>query len=62
MNSGLTDGTLCPIVGEVFEGLDSIRDAHRLMESNRHTGKIVVRIRGPRPIAAVPEYAPALRG
>jgi hypothetical protein len=31
-------------VAEVFEGLDTIRDAHRLMESNAHTGKIVVRL------------------
>jgi NADPH:quinone reductase-like Zn-dependent oxidoreductase len=44
IGSGLTDGTLRPVVAEVFDGLDRIRDAHRLMESNRHTGKIVVRI------------------
>ncbi|ANP49592.1 NADPH:quinone reductase-like Zn-dependent oxidoreductase [Streptomyces griseochromogenes] len=44
IGSGLTDGTLRPVVGEVFEGLDRTRDAHRLMESNRHTGKIVVRV------------------
>ncbi|MGW2858085.1 zinc-binding dehydrogenase [Streptomyces sp. NPDC001215] len=44
INSGLADGTLRPVVGEVFDGLDRIRDAHRLMESNRHTGKIVVRV------------------
>ena len=44
VGSGLTDGTLRPVVGEVFDGLDRIRDAHRLMESNRHTGKIVVRV------------------
>ncbi|MEU6991168.1 zinc-dependent alcohol dehydrogenase family protein [Streptomyces sp. NPDC046465] len=42
--SGLRDGTFRPVVGEVFEGLDSIRDAHRLMESNGHVGKIVVRL------------------
>lgn len=42
--SGLADGTLRPVLGEVFDGLDRIRDAHRLMESNRHTGKIVVRV------------------
>ncbi|MEU5536861.1 zinc-binding dehydrogenase [Streptomyces sp. NPDC020362] len=44
IGSGLTDGTLRPVVGEVVDGLDRIRDAHRLMESNRHTGKIVLRI------------------
>ncbi|GGR17086.1 NADPH:quinone reductase [Streptomyces aurantiogriseus] len=44
VNSGLTDGTLRPVVAEVFEGLDHIRDAHRLMESNAQVGKIVVRV------------------
>ncbi|MGW0771601.1 zinc-dependent alcohol dehydrogenase family protein [Streptomyces sp. NPDC002676] len=44
LGAGLTDGTLRPVVAEVFDGLDRIRDAHRLMESNRHTGKIVVRV------------------
>lgn len=42
--SGLADGTLRPVIGEVFDGLDRIVDAHRLMESSAHTGKIVVRI------------------
>ncbi|MEU3410868.1 zinc-dependent alcohol dehydrogenase family protein [Streptomyces sp. NPDC006658] len=42
--AGLADGTLRPVVGEVFDGLDRIVDAHRLMESNTHTGKIVVRV------------------
>ncbi|WP_371527056.1 zinc-dependent alcohol dehydrogenase family protein [Streptomyces sp. NBC_01283] len=42
LNQGLRDGTLRPPVAEVFDGLDRIRDAHRLMESNRHFGKIVV--------------------
>lgn len=44
VGSGLTDGTLSPVIAETFDGLDRIRDAHRLMESNRHTGKIVVRV------------------
>ncbi|MBC2907495.1 zinc-dependent alcohol dehydrogenase family protein [Streptomyces cupreus] len=44
VNAGLADGGFRPVVAEVFEGLDSIQDAHRLMESNRHTGKIVVRL------------------
>jgi NADPH:quinone reductase-like Zn-dependent oxidoreductase len=44
INSGLTDGTLRSVVGEVFDGLDSIRGAHRMLDSNRHTGEIVVRI------------------
>ncbi|MFF7983895.1 zinc-dependent alcohol dehydrogenase family protein [Streptomyces sp. NPDC007901] len=44
LDAGLADGGFRPVVGEVLEGLDRIRDAHRLMESNTHTGKIVVRI------------------
>lgn len=44
LNAGLADGGFRLVVGEVLDGLDRIRDAHRLMESNRHTGKIVVRI------------------
>jgi NADPH:quinone reductase-like Zn-dependent oxidoreductase len=44
IGSGLSDGTLRPEIAEVFDGLDAIRDAHRLMEGNTHTGKIVVRV------------------
>jgi NADPH:quinone reductase-like Zn-dependent oxidoreductase len=44
IGSGLGDGTLKPVVAEVFDGLDRIGDAHRLMDSNAHTGKIVVRV------------------
>ncbi|MFF3988470.1 zinc-dependent alcohol dehydrogenase family protein [Streptomyces sp. NPDC001797] len=44
LNAGLADGGFRPVVGEVLDGLDRIRDAHRLMESNTHIGKIVVRI------------------
>ncbi|WP_369249316.1 zinc-dependent alcohol dehydrogenase family protein [Streptomyces sp. R41] len=43
LNAGLRDGGFRPPVAEVFEGLDRIRDAHRLMESNAHFGKIVVK-------------------
>ncbi|MFF4733531.1 zinc-dependent alcohol dehydrogenase family protein [Streptomyces mirabilis] len=43
INSGLADGTLRPVIAEVFDGLEAMPDAHRLMESNTHTGKIVVR-------------------
>ncbi|MEV5612111.1 zinc-dependent alcohol dehydrogenase family protein [Streptomyces sp. NPDC052225] len=42
LDAGLRDGALRPRIAEVFQGLDRIRDAHRLMESNAHTGKIVV--------------------
>ncbi|WP_031028902.1 zinc-binding dehydrogenase [Streptomyces sp. NRRL WC-3725] len=44
LGAGLAGGTLRPVIAEVFDGLDRITDAHRLMESNEHTGKIVVRI------------------
>ncbi|MER7518831.1 zinc-dependent alcohol dehydrogenase family protein [Streptomyces sp. NPDC126499] len=44
IGSGLRDGSLAPVVAETFEGLGSMADAHRLMESNAHTGKIVVRV------------------
>ncbi|CCK27319.1 alcohol dehydrogenase zinc-binding domain-containing protein [Streptomyces davaonensis JCM 4913] len=44
LNAGLTDGGFRPPVAEVFEGLETIQKAHHLMETNRHTGKIVVRL------------------
>ncbi|MEE1754856.1 zinc-dependent alcohol dehydrogenase family protein [Streptomyces sp. SP18CS02] len=44
VGAGLRDGSLVPVVAETFEGLDRIVDAHRLLESNAFTGKIVVRI------------------
>lgn len=44
IGSGLRDGTLAPVIAETFEGLERITDAHRLMESNTHTGKIVIRV------------------
>jgi NADPH:quinone reductase-like Zn-dependent oxidoreductase len=40
--SGLASGTLAPVIAETFDGLERMPDAHRLMESNTHTGKIVV--------------------
>ncbi|MFD9051075.1 zinc-dependent alcohol dehydrogenase family protein [Streptomyces zaomyceticus] len=44
IGSGLRDGSLTPVIAEVFDGLERITDAHRLMESNAHLGKIVVRV------------------
>lgn len=32
------------MIAETFDGLERIADAHRLMESNTHFGKIVVRV------------------
>lgn len=42
IGSGLADGTLAPVIAATFDGLERMPDAHRLMESNTHTGKIVV--------------------
>ncbi|MEV3991637.1 zinc-dependent alcohol dehydrogenase family protein [Streptomyces sp. NPDC049837] len=44
IGSGLRDGSLAPVIAETFDGLERIVDAHRLMESNTHTGKIVVTV------------------
>ncbi|MFF3455937.1 zinc-dependent alcohol dehydrogenase family protein [Streptomyces sp. NPDC002730] len=44
IGSGLRDGSFTPAIAETFDGLGQIVDAHRLMESNAHTGKIVVRV------------------
>ncbi|MBO8191280.1 zinc-dependent alcohol dehydrogenase family protein [Streptomyces oryzae] len=44
LGAGLASGELAPVVAKVFEGLEAMGDAHRLMESNAHTGKIVVRV------------------
>ncbi|MFJ8663776.1 zinc-dependent alcohol dehydrogenase family protein [Streptomyces sp. NPDC093795] len=44
IGSGLRDGSLAPVIAETFDGLERITDAHRLMESNTHLGKIVVRV------------------
>jgi NADPH:quinone reductase-like Zn-dependent oxidoreductase len=43
INSVRADGTLRPVIAEVFDGLEAMPDAHRPMENNTHTGKIVVR-------------------
>ncbi|KAB8167685.1 zinc-binding dehydrogenase [Streptomyces sp. 3MP-14] len=42
--AGVGDGSLQPVVGEVLHGLERIGDAHRLLESNAHIGKIVVTV------------------
>ncbi|MET9653077.1 zinc-dependent alcohol dehydrogenase family protein [Streptomyces sp. NPDC006460] len=44
IGSGLRDGSLAPVIAETFDGLGRITDAHRLMESGTHVGKIVVRV------------------
>ncbi|MFF5424053.1 MULTISPECIES: zinc-dependent alcohol dehydrogenase family protein [unclassified Streptomyces] len=44
IGSGLRDGSLAPVIAETFDGLERIADAHRLMESGAHTGKIVLRV------------------
>lgn len=44
IGSGLRSGALAPVVGATFDGLERMPDAHRLMESNAHIGKIVVTV------------------
>ncbi|MDQ0944375.1 zinc-dependent alcohol dehydrogenase family protein [Streptomyces sp. V1I1] len=44
IGSGLRDGSLSPVIADVFDGLEHVVDGHRLMESNSHTGKIVVTV------------------
>ncbi|WP_055602636.1 zinc-dependent alcohol dehydrogenase family protein [Streptomyces aureus] len=44
IGSGLRNGSLAPVIAATFDGLERITDAHRLMESNAHLGKIVVRV------------------
>ncbi|MEU2546704.1 zinc-binding dehydrogenase [Streptomyces roseolus] len=44
IGSGPRDGSLAPVIAGTFDGLERIADAHRLMESNTRTGKIVARV------------------
>ena len=39
----LADGTIAPVIAEVFD-LDQAAEAHRLMESSAHMGKILLRL------------------
>ena len=39
-----SNGTLKTIIHKVLPGLESIGDAHRLMEANTNTGKIVLQV------------------
>ncbi|MGW1297218.1 zinc-dependent alcohol dehydrogenase family protein [Streptomyces sp. NPDC002533] len=43
VNAGLSDGSLTPVVDRTFD-LADIADAHRYMESNAQTGKIVITV------------------
>lgn len=40
----LQKGTFKPIIAKVFRGIDSIVEAHRFLEANEQTGKIVVTV------------------
>lgn len=42
----LVDGSIAPFIDTVFEWQD-VTDAHQLMESGTHSGKIVLRINEP---------------
>jgi NADPH2:quinone reductase len=41
---GLTSGALWPVIDRIFSPLESIVEAHRYMESNQQSGKIVVTV------------------
>lgn len=43
INGGLATGELVPIISQVFL-LDQVVEAHRFMEANQHTGKIVLTV------------------
>lgn len=47
VNAGLESGALVPRLAERKFTLDTIADAHRYMEANTHTGKIVVLVSPP---------------
>ncbi|MFJ9458370.1 zinc-dependent alcohol dehydrogenase family protein [Kitasatospora sp. NPDC101447] len=44
VTAGLADGTFTPAVDRVFEGLDTIAEAHRYLEAGTQTGKIVITV------------------
>ncbi|MGW2371781.1 zinc-binding dehydrogenase [Kitasatospora sp. NPDC001683] len=44
ITAGLKDATFVPVVDRVFEGLDSIVEAHRYLEAGTQVGKIVVTV------------------
>ena len=41
---GFSNGTLHTIIDTTLTGLDKIGEAHKLMESNENTGKIVLEV------------------
>ncbi|MBV6702219.1 zinc-dependent alcohol dehydrogenase family protein [Kitasatospora aureofaciens] len=42
--AGLADGSFVPAVDRVFEGLDSVVEAHRYLEAGAQSGKIVITV------------------
>lgn len=44
VGDALRDGRLVPTIAKVFPSLSSVRDAHRYMESNQHSGKVAVQV------------------
>jgi NADPH:quinone reductase-like Zn-dependent oxidoreductase len=43
VKAGVVSGKLQPVVGPKFP-LDDVIDAHRSLESNQHTGKIILTV------------------
>ena len=40
----IEDGRIKPVVHKVFDGLDRVKDAHALMETSDHIGKIAIKL------------------
>ncbi|MEU3573125.1 zinc-binding dehydrogenase [Kitasatospora sp. NPDC036755] len=46
VTAGLADGSFAPVIDRVFEGLDTVAEAHRRLEAGTRTGKIVLTVTG----------------
>ncbi|MFE7525711.1 zinc-dependent alcohol dehydrogenase family protein [Kitasatospora sp. NPDC057542] len=44
VTAGLADGSFTPVIDRVFEGLDTVAEAHRYLEAGTQAGKIVVSV------------------
>ncbi|MFJ9444399.1 zinc-dependent alcohol dehydrogenase family protein [Kitasatospora sp. NPDC101235] len=44
VTAGLADGSFTPVIDRVFEGLDTVAEAHRYLEAGTQIGKIVLTV------------------
>ncbi|MEV7186693.1 zinc-dependent alcohol dehydrogenase family protein [Kitasatospora sp. NPDC093102] len=44
VTAGLADGSFTPVIDRVFEGLDTVAEAHRYLEAGTQVGKIVLTV------------------